>query len=85
MDLYCMTCAEAWDNDSLHEEAEASGRTYREVAADFRKNGCKALSAAFGPQICEPTDPETSETIGIVYELLGDDMDGDAVELDDLF
>lgn len=81
MDLYCRICKEPWDNDSLHEAAEASERTYDEVAADFRQRGCKALDNG---SRCEPTDPDTQAAIGTVYDLLGDDMDGAASTFDDL-
>lgn len=66
MDIYCPTCREPWDNDSLHDEAEARkkrkrsnerqgatftlGVTYDAVAADFRTRGCRAMINGFGPQ-----------------------------------
>lgn len=83
MDIYCPTCTEPWDNDSLHEEASASGRTYAAVAADFCRQGCKALGEAFGPQPhCQASIPD--ERVAAVYGLLGDDMDGAAAMLEDL-
>lgn len=39
MDLICSTCSEPVDNDYFHDVAEESGRTYKEVAADFRQRG----------------------------------------------
>lgn len=100
MDLYCPTCGEPWDNDCLHEEADARseakaemppgatytlGTTYPAVAADFRERGCKALITAYGPQPdCTSTDTSTRQQIALVYELLGDDMDGAAVTFEDL-
>jgi hypothetical protein len=58
--------------------------TYAGVAADFRKRGCKALEAAYGPQPhCKPGDADTTEAIATVYDLLGDDMDGAASTLED--
>lgn len=106
MDIYCPTCGEPWDNDSLHEEAEAraaaptdlrafnSGAigprlrdvaTYKHVAADFRKRGCKALATAFGPQShCQPAEnPHTSAFASAAFDLMGDDMDGAASFMDD--
>lgn len=100
MDIYCRTCSEPWDNDSLHEEVEARlarkadnerlgatftlGTTYDEVAADFRKRGCKALVNGFGPQrSCVPGDPAQTEAFTVIYELMGDDMDGAASSIED--
>jgi hypothetical protein len=99
MDLYCPTCGEPWDNDSLHEEAEARkasqdaapagttftlGTTYTAVAADFRRKGCKALINAFGPQRqCEPNGSTQAQAAALVYELSGDDMDGAMSDMDD--
>lgn len=83
MDLFCKRCGEPWDNDSLHEEAALSGRTYDQVAADFRARGCQALTE-FGPLRCEPLDSETQATIGLVYELSGGDMDAAALNLAEL-
>jgi hypothetical protein len=89
MDLYCRTCTEPWDNDSLHDEARArkeaglSGATYREVATDFAKRGCHALETEFGRQTCEPADAAATKMLGAIYELMGDDMDGAAAVIDD--
>lgn len=85
MDLYCGTCGEPWDNDSLHEEAAERGSDYRTVAADFRMAGCNALSTAFGPQFCGPRDTERAAVASAMYDLLGDDMDGAAAMMDDLY
>jgi hypothetical protein len=83
MDIYCPVCAEPIDNDELHAVAEEQERTYTEVAADFRKRGCRALSE--NAKWCVPTDPEQRAAIAIVYELSGDDMDGAASDFDDFF
>lgn len=89
MDLYCRHCHEPWDNDSLHEEAEARNGidlmgnvTYQEVAADFRENGCAALTRAFGTQACADRK-DGDGIVGALYDLLGDDMDGAASMLED--
>lgn len=84
MDLPCPKCLEPWDNDSLHEEAEASGRTYDQVAADFRKQGCHALNAAFGPMDpCESATSADGDAARELYALLGDDMDAASAMWDD--
>lgn len=79
MDLYCRNCAEPWDNDSLHEEAEARGSSYPAIAAEFREKGCSALHTAFG-SAC--SDREVAVVVGVLTDLLGDDMDGLASMLD---
>jgi hypothetical protein len=85
MDIYCPTCAEPFDHDELHSVAEESGSTYAIVSADFRKRGCKAFEAAYGPQThCVPAENKgQANMIAEVYGLLGDDMDGAASMLDD--
>lgn len=101
MDLHCPKCGEPWDNDTFHDiaaenlaEMLSDGHgvvkptTYAKVAADFRVRGCEALGTSHGE-----IDTETDSTFGLtrseaaatLYELLGDDMDGAAAELYDLF
>ena len=77
MDLLCRHCREPWENDTLHDVAQETGRTYREVAADFRQDGCEALGTTHG-------EGEPSRAADVLYELLGDDMDGAAAMLNDL-
>lgn len=77
MDLYCPKCAEPWDNDSLHDAAKENGTSYKVVANVFRSEGCVALGSKHG----EGTAPAG---IAVLYELLGDDMDGAAAEFEDL-
>lgn len=103
MDIICPTCREPWENDSLHEEADARkkrkrsnerqgatftlGVTYDEVAADFGKRGCKALVNGFGPQpSCTPKagDQGARDTLALLYETVGDDMDAAADEIESL-
>lgn len=83
MDLYCVTCGEPWDNDCLHEEAEASDRSYSEVARDFQRRGCEALVTAYGRQECSPSGSMRAAAMGAMFDLLGDDMDGAASIMDD--
>ena len=80
MDVFCRNCGEPVDTDEFHSIAEEQGSTYSNVAADFRKRGCVAV---YGGK-CSPVDPGDSESLsmaeraGIVYDMLGDDMDGAA-------
>lgn len=91
MDIYCIACGEPWDNDCLHDEAEVSGRTYTDVARDFRVRGCSALRLAYGAS-CSTPSTQTDRTFGLtrqdaagaLYDILGDDMDGAAAMLEDM-
>lgn len=86
MDIYCSKCGEPWEIDTLHDVAEEIDSTFKKVLADFRKTGCSALG-----------DYECSEDVGavvgglrvqdaqsVLFDLLGDDIDGVASELADL-
>lgn len=97
MDLYCPRCGEPWENDSLHDEAAArygksSVERYRIVASEFRRIGCEAMREAFGASCSTPNEDVDSsfgltrqQAASALYELLGDDMDGAATMLDDMF
>lgn len=90
MDVLCPSCTEPWDNDTLHDEAEARAEagmpraTYAEVAADFRRLGCRALTGLdVGASWCEPQNSLKSEGLSVIAELMGDDMDGYASLVED--
>lgn len=76
MDLYCSTCSEPVDNDYFHDVAAETGRTYSEVASDFRNRGCEALGDSHGEGAPNPY-------ASALYDLLGDDMDGAAAMMED--
>lgn len=89
MDIRCRKCGEPWDYDVLHEEAEYRvaegtageyGAVFSAVRRDFTKSGCAALSA-YGPALCSGGTAHPG--IGVIYELLGDDIDGAASLLED--
>lgn len=89
MDIKCPKCGEPWDMDSLHDETdyrlsrpEWAGKeysaVYSEVSADFRAEGCRAI---YGAKCSGATaDP----VVAVLYDLLGDDLDGAASIFDDL-
>lgn len=99
MDLYCPKCREPWDNDCLHDEAKARGHdcdglnpaspcadgcvAYRKVAAEFRRQGCAALSTAYPNTSCEARGGRRDALADAVYDLMGDDMDGAAAAFED--
>lgn len=87
MDIWCPRCNEPWDNDELHIAAEEQDGSYSEVAAQFRSEGCSALTGT----PCEPDiatdDDEREERLGLiagVYAIVGDDMDAASALIEDL-
>lgn len=80
MDIRCPKCGEPWDHDELHEQASLDGRSYDDVAAEFRARGCAAFD---GARCTVPADSEMAEAAQTLYDLLGDDMDGAASMLED--
>jgi hypothetical protein len=80
MDILCPVCAEPVDNDELHSYAKEIESTYRAVAADYRKRGCEAI----GMKHNTTNSPSSvAENARVVYDILGDDMDGAMAELAD--
>lgn len=86
MDIYCPKCAEPWDIDSLHDAADDLNSTFDQVRVRFQQVGCVALGM---PVTCEPAkDPAATfraEVAGVMYDLLGDDIDGAASMFEDYF
>lgn len=78
MDILCPICAEPVDNDELHTYAEEIDSTYRAVAADYRKRGCKAIGMKHNAN-----SSPMAATARVVYDTLGDDMDGAMAEFAD--
>ena len=77
MDLKCRKCGEPFDNDHFHEIAKESHKTYQEVARAFAERGCEGIALKHNENTT--ADPR----IGILYDLLGDDIDGVASEIED--
>lgn len=89
MDIICPKCAEPCDLDYLHDvveelnyyrESDDPPVTFSSVRADFQRRGCEAL----GERHNSDRTPEAAEAAGMLYEILGDDIDGAAAMLDDL-
>jgi len=59
---------------------------YATVSSEFRESGCVALRSFCAR--CRPGDtadhPDDLGLVGMVYDLLGDDLDGAAAELEDM-
>ena len=82
MDIYCPKCAEPIELDYLHDIADDDGSTFTEVLHAFQSDGCEAVHAKCNPRA---TDRDRARASGaaLMYELLGDDIDGAAAMLED--
>jgi hypothetical protein len=85
MDIRCPRCTEPWDLDTLHDTAEANGVTFAAVRRAFYADGCAALTQpgwVIAP--CEPVDSPQAAMLGVLAELMGDDVDGYCADAEDL-
>lgn len=73
MDVYCRVCGEPFDNDEFH---DVPGMTYREASRAFLEQGCKGIGFTCSASVASPE-------IGIIADLLGDDVDGIASMYED--
>ena len=78
MDIYCPICGEPWAIDTLH---DADGLSYKQARASFRIRGCET----FETKHSESRDNETSALSAMLFDLLGNDVDGIAAEMADIF
>lgn len=85
-DVFCTKCGEPWEIDTLHEAAADQGHTFGEILAGFRAHGCSALSGfGFGLVKCNPRgNVRGADASALLFDLLGDDVDGVAAMLEDL-
>jgi len=85
MDIYCTTCGEPWDVESLHDAVEeGNAEDYQDARMIFFGSGCGTL---FNRRPCER--PETggpavmrANVTAALVDVLGDDLDGIASELE---
>ena len=82
MDILCIKCSEPFDMDEIHERASELGMpateaSFYKVLHDFQARGCPALGGKHNE------DGEPSPVAAMLYELLGDDIDGAAAMLED--
>lgn len=75
MDIYCPTCGEPWDIDSLH---EVDDKTYEQARKGFYRDGCEVFGTSHGEGSADPV-------IQAAMDLMGSDVDGLATTLDDYF
>ena len=80
-DLFCPRCGEPWDLDSLHELVDAgTSATFTDAARLFHTEGC---GAAFNGRRCVKSDSFKAKAAEVLFDVLGDDVDGIASELAD--
>lgn len=96
-DVYCVRCGEPWDMDTLHEEIEyrypdrpwEDESNYEEyfskINREFHEKGCQAITSyEVGPCLPASESQKMRGSISsMLYEMLGDDIDGIAASLED--
>ena len=81
MDIRCRFCGEPFDAYSLHD----AGMTYARASALWRRYGCGLFDHAWdGRELGACKRSGASPVIGMLTDLMGDDIDGLASELEDL-
>ena len=75
MDIYCPVCGEPWENDTLHDYAEETNSTYKNVYRSFINDGCGTAFSTWGVT-CEPNPSMRTHLMGVLAEIMGDDVDG---------
>lgn len=92
MDVQCPKCGEPWDVFSFHDvladmpAGELDGAAWSGLRRDFFRRGCGAAfeAAGWSSGPCAATaDPATSSVVSALADVLGDDIDGLASELED--
>lgn len=76
MDIYCPVCGEPWAIDELHEVPD---KHFALAQRRFRSEGC----AVFGSRHNDPADRGRAATAAVLFDLLGDDIDGIASLMDE--
>lgn len=77
MDLVCINCGEPWDMDYvLHEATSAFTRTHGRI------DRCPVCPATGRPQL-SPAKQAQLDAIAALADMLGNDIDGLAAELED--
>lgn len=76
MDIYCPVCGEPWAVDELH---EIPGEDFATAQRRFRSEGC----AVFESRHNLSPDSEAAAMSSVLFELLGDDIDGVASLMDE--
>ncbi len=84
MDIMCLQCGEPVEVDYLAEVAEANDVPVSYVQEQFRENGCIAIGSTCSEEWVGGTGGNVpKEAASALTDLLGDDIDGLAVALED--
>jgi len=80
-DIICAHCAEPWDLDEVHCQAEEDGSDFATVFAAFKRDGCVALGGR-----CPENTNADQRARGMIFAALLDlgDLDGAIAEFEDL-
>ena len=80
MDLYCTKCGEPWDMDSLHDLVEDGiVANWEEGRKKFAEIGCELWGCSHN----ENLKSDTAMASALMFEMLGDDVDGIAAMMED--
>jgi hypothetical protein len=87
MDINCPKCAEPVEVDYLHEVADIDGEhgdgaTFTDILRAFQTDGCSALGERCRTDIGD-ADRARAAGAALLFDLLGDDVDGIAATLED--
>lgn len=79
MDIRCPICGEPWDMDELHDLIPDECDDYHKAVSLFRNKGCEA----FGSKHNVIENKNAATLTSMLFDVLGDDVDGIASELED--
>jgi hypothetical protein len=79
MDIYCGTCGEPWEIDTVHEIAEENKFSFNEALSFFNDKGCESLGCKHNDSI----NLGRAQAFSALYDIMGDDVDGIASMLED--
>lgn len=70
-DIYCPKCGEPFDQAELH---DWNDRSYTENLRAFQTDGCEGIDMRCN-DVPNATGTDTAMVAGILYDMLGDDID----------
>ena len=91
MDIYCVKCGEPWDIDELHDaEDPDTGKLlgFHKALKVFRGSGCEVFGSSHNSPNTNPDKVfglTAAEASAVLFDILGDDVDGIAAEMSDMF
>lgn len=73
-----------YESGNIRYDQDQYSKLYDLVAAEFRSKGCATITAYRAKCSSDAYRRSMLETISVVYDALGDDMDGASAMLDDI-